>query len=69
MVVVDLAVEVVVGPVVHPNFQMVVVADDFVLVLVEEAAYSAYQTMVAVLSAYQNPAYQQAVVVVPVYLN
>ena len=67
MVVVDLAVEVVVGPVVHPNFQMVVV-DDFVLVLVEEVAYSAYQTAV-VLSAYQNPVYQQVVVVAPVYLN
>ena len=69
MVVVDLAVEVVVGPVVHPNFQMVVVADDFVLVLVEEVAYSAYQTMAVVLSACQNPVYQQVVVVVPVYLN
>ena len=68
MVVVDLAVEVVVGPVVHPNFQMVVVADDFVLVLVEEVAYSAYQRAV-VLSAYQNPVYQQVVVVVLVYLN
>ena len=66
MVVVDLAVEVVVGPVVHPN--LVVVADDFVLVLVEEVAYSAYQTAV-VLSAYQNPVYQQVVVVAPVYLN
>ena len=69
MVVVDLAAEVVVGPVVHPNFQMVVVADDFVLVLVEEVAYSAYQTMAVELSAYQNPVSQQVVVVVPVYLN
>ena len=67
MVVVDLAVEVVVGPVVHPN--LVVVADDFVLVLVEGVAYSAYQTMAVVLSACQNPVYQQVVVVVPVYLN
>ena len=54
--------------VIHLNIQMVVVVDDFVLVLVEEVAYSAYQRAV-VLSAYQNPVYQQVVVVAPVYLN
>ena len=68
MVVADPAAAVVVGLVVHPNFQMVVEVDDFVLVLVEEVAYSAYQTVV-VLSAYQSPVYQQVVVAVPVYLN
>ena len=69
MVVADPAAVVVVGLVVHPNFQMVVVVDDCVcLVLVEEVAYSAYQTVV-VLSAYQSPVYQQVVVAVPVYLN
>ena len=69
MVVADPAAAVVVGLVVHPNLQLVVVVDDFVLVLVEEVAYSAYQTMVVVLSAYQSPVYQQVVVAVPVYLN
>ena len=62
---------VVVVPVVHPNFQMVVVDDFVVLVLVEEVACSAYQMMMVVaLSAYQNPVYhQQEVAVVLVYSN